>query len=144
MEEHALRRTLSEELHARTFHDFDGAGRFIRFVFLVGNDDSKILAYINKFLTASTLPVMSSEDKFCLHDMASYALRVERHTEFLSISFVETGLRAKNGLATNAFDETGLSHMPFFGCAMPQRHCFTQFGLRWEENRHSACRKRGC
>ena len=25
----ALRRTLSEELHARTFHDFDGAGRFI-------------------------------------------------------------------------------------------------------------------
>ena len=57
---------------------------------------------------------MSSEDKFCLHDMASYALRVERHTEFLSISFVETGLRAKNGLAANAFDETGLSHMPFF------------------------------
>ena len=114
MQEHALRRTLSEELHARTFHDFDGAGRFIRFVFLVGNDDSKILSYINKFLTAATLPVMSSDDKFCLHDMASYALRIERHTEFLSISFVETGLRAKNGLAANAFNETGLSHMPFF------------------------------
>lgn len=114
MQEHALRRTLSEELHARTFHDFDGAGRFIRFVFLVGNDDNKILAYINKFLTAETLPVMSSDDKFCLHDMASYALRIERHTEFLSISFVETGLRAKNGLAANAFNETGLSHMPFF------------------------------
>ena len=113
MQEHALRRTLSEELHARTFHDFDGAGRFIRFVFLVGNDDNKILAYINKFLTAANLPVMSSDDKFCLHDMASYALRIERHTEFLSISFVETGLRAKNGLAANAFNETGLSHMPF-------------------------------
>ena len=92
MDEHALRRTLSEELHARTFHDFDGAGRFIRFVFLVGNDDSKILVYINKFLTASTSQLMSSENKFCLHDMAGYALRVERHTEFLSISYVEIGL----------------------------------------------------
>ena len=80
MQEHALRRTLSEELHARTFHDFDGAGRFIRFVFLVGNDDREILAYINKFLTAATLPVMSFDDKFCLHEMVSYALRIERHT----------------------------------------------------------------
>lgn len=113
MQEHGLRRRLSDELHARAFHDFDGAGRFIRFVFLVGSDDSKILAYINKFLTAASLPVMSSDDKFCLHDMASYALRIERHTEFLSISFVEKGLRAKNGLAANAFDAAKLSHMPF-------------------------------
>ena len=113
MQEHALRRTLSEELHARAFNDFEGAGRFVRFVFLVGSDDSKILAYINKFLTATNLPVMLSEDKFCRHDMTGYALRIERHTEFLSISFVENGLRAKNGLAANAFDEAGLSHMPF-------------------------------
>ncbi len=68
---------LSEELHALTFHDFDGAGRFILFVFLVGNDDSEILAYINKFLTAATLPVMNSNDKFCLHSTAGYALRIE-------------------------------------------------------------------
>ena len=34
MEEHALRRSLSDELHARAFHDFEGAGRFIRYVFL--------------------------------------------------------------------------------------------------------------
>ena len=115
MEEHALRRTLCEELHSRTFHDFDGARRFIRFVFWVGNDDSEILAYINKFLTASTLPVMGSEDKFCLHNMAGSALRVKRHTEFLSISFVETGLQAKNDLAANAFDKAGFSHMPFLG-----------------------------
>ena len=144
MQEHALRRTLSEELHARTFHDFDGAGRFIRFVFLVGNDDCKILAYINEFLTASTLPVISSEDKFCLHKMAGYALRIERHTEIFPISFVETGLQSKNGLAASAFDEAGLSHIFFFGRAMPQRHWFTQFGLRWEENRCAGCCKRGC
>ena len=52
-------------MHARTFHDFDGAGRFIRFAFWLEMMTAK-LAYINKFLTASTLPVMSSEDKFCL------------------------------------------------------------------------------
>ena len=35
-----LRQSLSDELHARAFYDFEGAGRFIRFVYLVGNDDS--------------------------------------------------------------------------------------------------------
>ena len=45
-----LRHSLSEELHARAFHDFDGAGRFIRFVYLVGNDDSKVVKYVNKYL----------------------------------------------------------------------------------------------
>ena len=41
MEEHALRRSLSDELHARAFDDFEGAGRFIRYVFLTeaGTDD---------------------------------------------------------------------------------------------------------
>jgi len=113
MQEYALRRVLSDELHARAFHDFDGAGRFIRFVFLVGGDDSKILAYINKFLSAEGLAPIDTGEKFRRHDMAGYALRIERHTEFLSISFVEKSLRAKNGLAANAFDETALEHMPF-------------------------------
>lgn len=36
----ALRQSLSEELHARAFYDFDGAGTCIRFVYLVGSDDS--------------------------------------------------------------------------------------------------------
>ena len=113
MQEYALRRVLSDELHARAFPDFDGAGRFIRFVFLVGGDDSKILAYINKFLSAEGLIPIDASEKFRRHDMAGYALRFERHTEFLSISFVEKSLRAKNGLAANAFDETALEHMPF-------------------------------
>ena len=34
-----LRQSLSEELHAQAFYDFEDAGRFIRFVYLVGNDD---------------------------------------------------------------------------------------------------------
>ena len=38
-----LRQNLSDELHARAFYDFEGAGRFIRFVYLVGNDDSALM-----------------------------------------------------------------------------------------------------
>ena len=113
MQEYALRRVLSDELHARAFHDFDGAGRFIRFVFLVGGDDNKILAYINKFLSAEGMAPIDASAKFRRHDMAGYALRIERHTECLSISFVEKGWRAKIGLAANAFDEESLEHMPF-------------------------------
>jgi CRISPR/Cas system-associated protein Cas10 (large subunit of type III CRISPR-Cas system) len=64
MQEYALRRVLSDELHARAFHDFDGAGRFIRFVFLVGGDDSKILAYINKFLSTEGLAPIDTGEKF--------------------------------------------------------------------------------
>ena len=41
--EYALRRMLSDELHARAFYDFDGAGRFVRFVFLTGDQDGAVL-----------------------------------------------------------------------------------------------------
>ena len=37
-----LRKGLFDKLHARALYDFDGAGRFIRFVYLVGNDDRDI------------------------------------------------------------------------------------------------------
>ena len=70
MQEYALRRVLSDELHARAFPDFDGAGRFIRFVFLVGGDDSKILASINKFLSAGGLSPIAASEKFRRHDVA--------------------------------------------------------------------------
>ena len=42
-----LRQSLSDELHARAFYDFNGAGGFIRFVYLVGDDDSAVLSYWN-------------------------------------------------------------------------------------------------
>jgi len=113
MQEYALRRVLSDELHARAFHDFDGAGRFIRFVYLVGSDDGNVVAYVNKFLSGAGIAPIDAGEKFRRQDMVGYALRIERHTEFLSISFVEKGLRAKNGLPANAFHEAGLQHLPF-------------------------------
>jgi uncharacterized membrane-anchored protein len=113
MQEHPLRRTLSDELHARAFHDFDGAGRVIRFVFLVGNDDRAAVSYINEFMVKNRLPALDGGTNFCRHEMAGYALRIERHTEFLTISFLQSGLKVASGLATNAFDEGLLAHMPF-------------------------------
>ena len=108
-----LRHSLSEELHARAFHDFDGAGRFIRFVYLVGNDDSKVVKYVNKYLRSRKLSEMPDTAKFYRVDLTGFALRIERHTEFLTISFVEKGLRVKSGISKNSFDESRLSHMPF-------------------------------
>ncbi len=76
MQEHSFRRTLSEKLHVGTCHDFDEAIYFIHFVYLIGNDNRKQLADIKDFLTAAILPIMIFDDRFCMHDMASYALQI--------------------------------------------------------------------
>ena len=106
MEEFALRRTLSDELHARAFHDFEGAGRFIRFVFLTDGDTGAILDYINAFLDAAGREPIPAGNKFLRIEMDGYALRVEQHTEFMSISLVEKGHRRPTGLLADAFAET--------------------------------------
>jgi uncharacterized membrane-anchored protein len=111
MEEFALRRTLSDELHARAFHDFDGAGRFIRFVFLTDGNTVAILDYINAFLTAAGREPIPAGTKFLRIEMDGYALRVEQHTEFMSVSFVEKGHRRATGLLADAFDPA-ISHLP--------------------------------
>jgi len=45
-----LRQSLSDGLHARAFYDFEGAGRFIRFVYLVGVDDRAVANQVNDYL----------------------------------------------------------------------------------------------
>ena len=108
-----LRQGLSEELHARAFYDFDGAGRFIRFVYLVGNDDSAVLNYVNDYLRSRALSPVQAAEKFYRIELDGFALRVERHTEFLTISFVEKGLKVQTGISKDAFREASLPHMPF-------------------------------
>ncbi len=99
-----LRRMLSDELHARAFHDFDGAGRFIRFVFLINDAAASFLAYVNEFLEAANLPPIAAESKFARIEFEDYAFRFERHTEFFSISFIQKGRMIKSGLLPEAFD----------------------------------------
>lgn len=99
-----LRHRLSDELHARAFHDFAGAGRFIRFVYVNGRDDEAVTAYINSFLEHANHEPLAPDFKFIRLEMDGYALRVERHTEFLSISFIEKDQQQKTGLLPDAFN----------------------------------------
>lgn len=99
-----LRRILSDELHARAFHDFDGAGRFIRFVFLIDHDAASFLDYVNAFLRAEESVPITPESKFARVEFDNYAFRFERHTEFLSLSFIQKGRVIRSGLLPEAFD----------------------------------------
>lgn len=105
-----LRQRLSDELHARAFHDFAGAGRFIRFVYLTEQEEPAVIAYINTFLENLGQSALSSNFKFVRLELDGYVLRVERHTEFFSVSFVQKGETQKTGLSSKAFDisATGL------------------------------------
>ena len=108
---YALRQTLSDELHARAFHDFDGAGRFVRFVFLTGDGDGAVLDYVNAFLASSGCAPIDPSQKFQRVDLGAFALRLEKHTEFVSISFIERGRPIASGLLKDAFD-AGKSGLP--------------------------------
>ena len=99
-----LRRILSDELHARAFHDVDGAGRFIRFVFLIDHDAASFLDYVNAFLRAEESVPITPESKFARVEFDNYAFRFERHTEFLSLSFIQKGRVIRSGLLPEAFD----------------------------------------
>ena len=80
MEEHSQRRVLSDELHARAFHEFEGAGRFIRYVFLTDGNTGAVIDYINAFLEAAGRDLLPAGSKFLRLEMGGYALRVEQHT----------------------------------------------------------------
>ena len=129
MEEFALRRTLSDELHARAFHDFDGAGRFIRFVYLTDGNSADILGYVNAFLDANGKDAITDRQKFLRLEMDGYALRVEQHTEFLSVSFVEKGHGKTAGLLGDAFDPD-LTHLPLARRAASRPLSFTPSGWK--------------
>ena len=108
-----LRQSLSDGLDARAVYDFEGAGRFIRFVYLVGNDDPAVLNYVNDYLQKRALPLIQAAEKLFQIELDGFALRVERHAEFLTISSVEKGLKVQTGISKDAFHEANLLHMPF-------------------------------
>ena len=64
---HPDRKQLSDELHARPFHDFDGAGRFIRYVFLYENSDESIVSHINDWLSSQHRLPLDMSEKFRRH-----------------------------------------------------------------------------
>ena len=114
MREHPLRQQLLDEVHARTFSDFKGAGRFIRFVYLTERgDDAAIVSHLNAYLKGQGKSAMPTASKFLQSDFDAFRLRIERHTEFVSVSIIEDGMTVKSGLGRHAFDAAQLSHLPF-------------------------------
>ena len=113
IQEHALRRKLSDELHARSFHEFEGGGRFIRFIFMTESTDETIIEPINRFLKKIDTPQITSKEKFKRVEMASFSLRIERHNEFVTIGFIVKGEKTRTGLAEGAFDPEVNETLPF-------------------------------
>lgn len=114
MHNHPLRQKLLDEVHARTFPDFNAGGRFIRFVFLTEpGEDQHIIDHVNAFLKASHKPEMELMSKFVQNQFDDFSLRVERHTEFVSISIIDDGHAVKTGLADHAFDPEHHGYLPF-------------------------------
>lgn len=112
MQQHPLRHILNEELHTRPFHDFEGAGRFIRLVYLIGESEQKILRPVNLWLSGQGRPPLESTQKFRREEFDNWALRIERHGEFVTISFIMKGEKLARGLAKGAFDQTAHRQLP--------------------------------
>ena len=110
---HPERKLLSDELHARPFHDFEGAGRFIRYVFLFENSDQDIVSHINNWLTARERLTLENSEKFRQETFERFIFRIERHTEFVTIGFIMKGDRFRNGLSKGAFDKAAWPDLPF-------------------------------
>ena len=70
------------------FMIFDGSGRFIRYVFLYENSDQDIVSHINDWLTAQDRLPIGTREKFRQETFKNYIFRIERHTEFVTISFL--------------------------------------------------------
>lgn len=117
MKQHHLRHTLNGELHTRPFHDFEGTGRFIRFIYLLDETEETLFSQINSWLAERNMPVMASDEKFRREAYGNFALRVERHNEFVTISFIahdSAEHSPKAGmLPDGAFDVSAHQHLPF-------------------------------
>ena len=127
MEEHALRRSLSDELHARAFHDFEGAGRFIRYVFLTEAAPAIISPTSDEFLRP-TAAAHSRRIKIPAAGDGRFRHRVEQHTEFLSVSFHRKGRKQATGLLGDAFDAATAS-----SAGLGARHSGPVFHAIWLE-----------
>ena len=110
---HPDRKRLSDELHARPFHDFDGAGRFIRYVFLYERTDQDIVSHINNWLSSQERMPLDNAEKFRRETFEDYVFRIERHTEFVTIGFIMKGEVVRTGLAEGAFDKSAWPNLPF-------------------------------
>ena len=113
MQEHPLRRALSNELHTRPFFGYDGTGRLIRYMFLFEGNDSSILAHVNSWLERCSVTIIENSEKFRREVLEHFILRIERHTEFVTITFIVNDNTGNMGLPVFAFNKDAASFLPF-------------------------------
>lgn len=112
--EHPQRQTLIDELHARPFFDFEGEGRFIRFIYLVGTSDSALIAHVNNWLDSQDRMPVDGAEKFRREDFGNFVFRLERHTEFVTIGLIVRDKdNRRTGLTRAAFSLPENSQLPF-------------------------------
>ena len=56
---------------------------------------------------------MRDDEKFIRLEAESFAVRVERHTEFMSLSLIDIDHVPKTGLRQGVYDEATYPHLPF-------------------------------
>ena len=66
--------------------------------FLFEGNDKAIITYINDYLETHDQVPLTSGTKFCRVEIDDFALRVERHTEFVSVSFIEKAQKPQPAL----------------------------------------------
>ncbi len=113
LREHDQRRALIEELHARPFHDFDGQGRFIRYIYLAGEAELLILNHLNSWLGKQGCRPIDIQEKFRLEEFPDFTLRIERHSEFVTIGLIVREGAIKRGLSDRAFAPSKNKTLPF-------------------------------
>ena len=112
--EHPQRQGLIDELHARPFFDFEGEGRFIRFIYLVGSSDNAIVGHINHWLDSQQRMPIDKAEKFRREDFGDFVFRLERHTEFVTIGLIVRDIDyTGKGLTAFAFNAAKNSPLPF-------------------------------
>jgi len=112
MNQHPLRQALADELHTRPFHDFEGAGRFLRFIYLHDQGEEAILGPVNSWLESKGRHPLLESEKFRRELFEGFALRIEKHSEFVTIGFVMDGEKPRRGLARGAFDPSAHPVLP--------------------------------
>lgn len=112
--EHPQRQALIDELHARPFFDFEGEGRFIRFIYLVGTSDTALISHVNHWLDSQDRLPLDGGEKFRREDFGNFVFRLERHTEFITIGLiVRDKNRRSTALSKAAFSLSENSQLPF-------------------------------
>ena len=112
--EHPQRQALIDELHARPFFDFEGEGRFIRFIYLVGTSDTALISHVNHWLDSQDRLPLDGGEKFRREDFGNFVFRLERHTEFITIGLiVRDNNRRSTALSKAAFSLSENSQLPF-------------------------------